>query len=70
MLYFIQIYRYLKVLRNFHVAVFFETSVLKEVCVLYPLSPQYYNNIVNTKGPQQSFYLIDLLIGFFYSFSF
>ena len=36
----IQIYRYLEVWCNRHVAAFFETSILEGVCILYPLSPQ------------------------------
>ena len=39
-LFFIQIYFYLEVSYNRHVAAFFETSVLKEVCILYLLTPQ------------------------------
>ena len=38
--FFIQIYCYPKVWCNRHVAVIFKTSVLKEVRILYPLSPQ------------------------------
>ena len=37
---FLQIYHYPEVWYNRHVAAFFETSVLKEVHILYPLSPQ------------------------------
>ena len=39
-LFFIQIYRYLEVCYNRHVGEFFETSVLKEVRIFYPLSSQ------------------------------
>ena len=39
-LFFIQSYRYQEVLYSRHVAAFFEISVLKEVPILYPLSPQ------------------------------
>ena len=39
-LFFIQIYRQAEPWLNRHIAIFFETSVLKEVRILYPLSPQ------------------------------
>ena len=39
-LFFIQIYQYSVVWYNRHVAAFFETGVLKEVRILFPLSPQ------------------------------
>ena len=38
--FFIQIYCYTEVWCSYHVDVFLETSVLKEVCILCPLSPQ------------------------------
>ena len=38
-LFFIQIYHYPEIWHNHHAAVFFETSVLKEVRILHPLSP-------------------------------
>ena len=47
--FFIQTYRYPEVWCNRHVAAFFETSVLKEVRILYLLSPQQYDNAANTK---------------------
>ena len=68
-IFFIQIYRYPEVWWNRHFAVFFETSVLQEVCILYRLSPQQHSNDANTKGPQQSFYFLNLLIAFVYFFS-
>ena len=43
-LYFIQAYRYSEVVLNHHVFAFFKTSVLKEVRILCPLSPQYHYN--------------------------
>ena len=46
-----QAHRYSEVIFNHHVFVFFETSVLKEVRVLCPLSPQYHYND-NIKGPK------------------
>ena len=39
-LFFIQIYHYPEVSYNRNVAAFFETIILKEVRILYPLSPQ------------------------------
>ena len=50
--FFTHIYHYPEVWCNRHVAAFFETSVLKEVLILYPLSPQQYQNAANTKGPK------------------
>ena len=47
---FIKNFRYPEVWYNRHVAASFETSVLKEVRILYPLSPQWHYNAVNTKG--------------------
>ena len=58
-LFFIQIYRYQEVSYNGHVAAFFETSVLKEIRILYPLSPQQRYNTADTKGPKQSFYFLN-----------
>ena len=49
---FIQTYCYPEVFCNHHVAAFFETSVLKEVHILCPLSPQQYYNAAHTKGPK------------------
>ena len=37
---FTQIYRYQEAWCNRYVAAFFQTSVLKEVCILHPLPPQ------------------------------
>ena len=39
-LFFVQIYRYLEICYNRHVAAFFVSSVLKEVGILDPLSSQ------------------------------
>ena len=51
-LFFIQTYRYPEVFCNCHVAAIFKTSVLKEVCILHPLShplsPQEHYNPANT----------------------
>ena len=55
-IFFTQIYHYPEVWRSRHIAVFFETSVLKEVRILHQLSPQWHYNAGNTKGPQKSFY--------------
>ena len=41
------IYRYPEAWCNRHVAAFFRTSVLKEVPILYPLSPQLYYGDAN-----------------------
>ena len=49
-LFFIQIYRFPEVWHNRHAAAFFQTSVLKEVRILYPLSP--HHNAANSKGPK------------------
>ena len=43
--FFSQINRYPEAWCNRHVAVFFQTSVLKEVRILCPLSPQYYDDV-------------------------
>ena len=51
-LFFMQMYRYPEVWWNRHVGLFFETSVLKEVLILCPLSPYRHYNAANTKGPQ------------------
>ena len=51
--FFIQTYRYPKVWCNRHVAAFFEISVLKEVFILYPLSPQKHYNAANTTKVQK-----------------
>ena len=68
-LFFIQIYRQPELWLNRHITVFFETSVLKEVRVLYPLSPQQHCNATTTKYIQQSFHFLNMLIAFFHSFS-
>ena len=60
-LFFIQIYRYPEVWYNPGFAAFFDTSVLKEVHVLYPLSPQSHHNAANSKGPKYNFYLLNVL---------
>ena len=51
-LFFTQIYRYSEVSYNHHVAAFFEKSNLKEVGILYPVSPQKHYNAADTKGPK------------------
>ena len=48
--FFTQIYRFPEAWWNHYVAAFFETSVLKEVHILCPLSPQQYYNDANTNG--------------------
>ena len=45
-----QIYQYPVVCYNRHFAVFFETSVLKEVHILYPLSLQQHDSATSTKS--------------------
>ena len=47
--FFIQIYCYPEVWYNRPIAAFLEASVLKEVHILHPLSPQYHDNAANTK---------------------
>ena len=44
-----EVYCYQEVWDNHHVAAFFETNVLKEVRILYPLSPQF--NLKAQKAP-------------------
>ena len=51
-LFFIKFYPYPEVFCNCHVVAFFETSVLKEVRILRPLSPQQDDNTANTKAPK------------------
>ena len=50
--FFPQICRYPVVWYNRHIAAFFEANILKEVRVLYPLSPQYHQNAADIKGPK------------------
>ena len=45
---------------NRHIAALFETNILKEVCILYLLSPQYHRNSANTKGPKSNFYFLNV----------
>ena len=52
-----QIYIYPEVCYNRYVAAFFDISVLEEVRILYPLSPQQHYNATNTKG----FYFLNVL---------
>ena len=49
-IFFIQFSRYPEVWYNHHVVALFETSVLKEVRILHPLSPQKHYNATNNKG--------------------
>ena len=49
---------------------FFEINVLKEVRILYKLSPQQHYDAANTKGQQQSLFFLNLLIVFFLLFQF
>ena len=44
----IQVYRYPEIFCNHFAVAFFEAGVLKEVCILCPLSPQYHYNATNT----------------------
>ena len=50
--FFIQTYSYPEVSYNHHAAAIFKTSVLKEVRILYPLSPQQHCNPANTTKVQ------------------
>ena len=55
---FMQIYRYPVVWCNRHDAEFFDTSVLKEVRILYPLSLPKNCNAANTKTKVQNKFLL------------
>ena len=59
--FFTQTYCYSEAWCNCHAAAFFRTSVLKEVHILYPLSPHKYYDDANSKGSKWSFYFLNFL---------